>query len=187
MAAGSAVAAPAQPPVLVVDSGSSPLKILRIAIAVFVVLAILGGGILGVAVWRISRPIHMARSGDQVTMSTPAGTITADRSQTFSESDLGIDIYPGALPGRGSMRMSLSSSSAISAVYVTPDSKNDVVHFYKGKFGSTASVIDTANGTVLTLNKGQRESVVVTVTAKPSQYDGWTQIAILHTTINKSS
>lgn len=52
---------------------------------------------------------------------------------------------------------------------------------------SAASIIDTEDGAIIALPKGQQESVVATITAKPSEHDGKTQIAIVHTTSNKSS
>jgi len=51
--------------------------------------------------------------------------------------------------------------------------------------GSQASVFESADSAVLSVNKGQKESVMVTVTAKPSENNGKTQIAIVHTVNNK--
>jgi hypothetical protein len=70
----------------------------------------------------------------------------------------------------------------VSAVYLTSDSKDQVVAFYKSKFPSNVSTFDTVNGSVITYNKDDKESVVITVTSNPSENDGKTQIHILHTT-----
>ena len=118
-------------------------------------------------------------------MTTPGGTVTANTSETYSASDLGTDIYPGAQPSKGSLRMTLPNGSMVSAVYVTGDSKDQVLAFYKGKFGSNASIFDAPTGTVLTLNKGQQESVMLTITPNQSAYNGKTQITIVHTTSTK--
>lgn len=75
----------------------------------------------------------------------------------------------------------------VTAVYVTTDSKDQVVAFYKEKFGSDASVIESEDGAVISATKGEKESVVVTVTANSSEYGGKTQVAIVHTTSNKGS
>jgi len=83
------------------------------------------------------------------------------------------------------MRMTLPNGSWVSAVFVTPDSKDQVVSFYKSKFGSDASIFDSAASAVISLQKGKKESIMVTVTANQSQYDGKTQVTILHTTSNK--
>ena len=68
-----------------------------------------------------------------------------------------------------------------------PDSKDEVLGFYKSKFGSDASVFDAPTGTVLSLNKNPQDSVVVTIMSTPSEYDGKTQIHIVHTTSSKSN
>ena len=187
VAAAAAVVAPAQPVAAPANSGSSALKIVLIVLAVFIGLGILGAGAFGFFVWRIAHAVHVSGSGSNVTLHTPGGTVTANTSETFSASDLGTDIYPGASTGKGSMRMSLPTGSMVSAVYFTGDSKDQVLNFYKTRFGSDASVFDSSDGTVLTVNKGQQESVVVTITKGSSEYEGKTEIHIVHTTSNKPS
>jgi len=141
-------------------------------------------GVVGFAVWRIAHAFHANHSNGQVTMHTPGGSITANPSMTLTAADLGTEIYPGAQSASGGMRMDVPTGSLVSGVFLTSDSKDAVVSFYKGKLGADASVFDTADGAVLTLSKGQQESVVVTVTAKPSENDGKTKIAIMHTRSN---
>ena len=80
----------------------------------------------------------------------------------------------------------MPTGSWVSAVFVTPDSKDQVVNFYKGRLGSELSVYDTANSAVLSAQKSKQESIIVTVTANASQYNGKTQIAIVHTISNKA-
>jgi len=173
--------APAPAPV---KSGPSALKIILIVILVFVGLGILGAGAV---VWRVARAVHVSGPNGQFTMNTPNGTITANSNETFTASDLGTDIYPGATEGKGSMRMTLPTGSMVSAVFVTPDSKDQVVSYYKDKLGSDASTFDNATSAIITANKGKDESVMVTVTANQSQYGGKTQITIVHSTNNKPS
>jgi hypothetical protein len=168
-------------------SGNNVVKIVLIVVAIFVGLGILGGSAFAFFVWRIAHSVHVSDSGKQVTLSTPAGSFSANETQSFSASDLGTEIYPGAQSGKGSMRMTLPTGTMVSAVYVTSDSKDQVVSFYKSQAGSDASVFDSPNGSVITLNKGQQESIVVTVTTSPSEYDGKTQIHIVHTTSTKAS
>ena len=116
----------------------------------------------------------------------PGGTVTTSGASSFTSDDLGTDIYPGAQSGHGSMKMDLPTGSMVTGVFVTGDSKDQVVSFYRNKFGSSASVYDTANGALLTLVRGQQETVMVTVTGNSSQDDGKTRIAIVHTKSNKS-
>ena len=83
------------------------------------------------------------------------------------------------------MRITLPSGSSVTAVFVTSDSKEQVVSYYKEKFGSSVSVFDSANSAMLTSQKGNQESI--TVTPNQSQYNGKTQITIIHTISNKPS
>jgi hypothetical protein len=184
-AAGAAVVAPAQPAAPAASSGPSAAKIILIIVAIVVGLGILGAGAFGFMVWRVAHAFHVSGSGNQATVSLPGGTITANSTETFSASELGTDIYPGALSGKGSMRMTLPNGSWVTAVYVTSDPMDQVVAFYKSRLGSQASVFESADSAVLSVNKGQKESVMVTVTAKPSENNGKTQIAIVHTVNNK--
>ena len=120
-----------------------------------------------------------------MTIHTPGGTLSANTSETYTAADLGTDIYPGAISGKGSMRMSLPTGSMVTAVYDTGDTKDQVLAFYKERFGSDASIYDSSDGTVLTVNKGEQENVVVTITKGASDNEGKTQIAIVHTTAKK--
>jgi hypothetical protein len=169
------------------SGGNSAVKIILIIVGVFVGLGILGACIFAFTVWRVAHSIHVSGDNGQVTVNTPGGKITTNQSETFTSSELGTDIYPGAQSGHGSMKMDLPTGSMVTGVFVTGDSKDQVVSFYKSKFGSGASVYDTANGALLTLVRGQQESVMVTVTGNSSQDDGKTRIAIVHTKSNKSS
>lgn len=195
VAAAASVVAPApvaaQPAPVPAKSGSSALKIILIIIAIFIGLGILGAGAFGFFVWRVAHAIHVSSSNSgkdgEVTLNTPGGSFTANTSETFTAADLGTDIYPGATTGKGSMRITLPSGSSVTAVFVTSDSKEQVVSYYKDKFGSAASVFDSANSAMLTAQKGNQESIMVTVTPNQSQYSGKTQITIIHTISNKPS
>jgi hypothetical protein len=176
------------PAVAPAKSGGGALKIILIIIAVIFGIGVLGAAVVGYGVWKVAHAIHVSGSGDKahMTFSAPGGgTISANTAETFSAAELGTDIYPGASAGKGSMRMTLPNGSWVTAVFVTPDSKDQVVSYYKNKFGSEASVFDSAASAVLTLQKSKQESIMVTVTANQAQYDGKTQVTILHTTSNR--
>jgi hypothetical protein len=168
-------------------SGGNAVKIILIIVAVFVGLGILGASAFGFFVWRIAHSVHVSGSGNQVTLNTPGGSISTNAGATYTATDLGIDLYPGAQSGKGSMRMTMPTGTMVTAVYVTSDSKDQVVSFYKNKLGSDASVYESGEGSVLTMNKGQQDSIVITVSTSPSEYEGKTQIHIVHTTSTKSS
>ncbi len=83
--------------------------------------------------------------------------------------------------------MSLPTGTTVTGIFLTPDSKDQVINFYKGKFGDDASVMESEDAALLTLKKGEKESVMVTISSKASENDGKTKIAIIHTTTNKPS
>jgi hypothetical protein len=171
------------------SSGPSALKIVLIVVAIIVGLGVLGVGIVGYTFYRAVHGMHVTTSGSgenaKMTMSLPGGTISANTAETFTASDLGTDIYPGATAGKGSMRMTMPTGSWVTAIFVTPDSKDQVVSFYKARLGSEVSVYDSADSAVISVQKGKQESIIVTVTANKAEYNGKTQIAIVHTVSNK--
>jgi len=184
------VAAPAQPIAPPAKSGPSALKIVLIVVAIIVGLGILGVGAFSYVIYRAVHGIRVSSSGSgenaHVTVNTPGGTFTANSSEKFDASDLGTDLYPGAEAGKGGARMTLPGGSWVSAVFVTSDSKDQVVSFYKSRLGSEVSVYESADSAVLSAQKSKQESVIVTVTANKSEYNGKTQIAIVHTISTKA-
>ena len=83
--------------------------------------------------------------------------------------------------------MDLPTGSMVTGVFTTTDSKDQVVAFYKSKFGSGASVIDSSDGAIISMNISPQESVMVTVSANSSQDKGKTRVAIVHTKNTKAS
>jgi hypothetical protein len=161
------------------------LKIILIVIAVFVGLGILGVGAVGFTVWRVAHAIHTTGKNGEVSIDTPGGTYTANSTEHYSASDLGTDIYPGAQTGKGSARLTLPTGTMVTAVFTTSDSKEQVVNYYKEKLGSDASVYDSANSAMISLQKGQKESIMVTVSQNEASDEGKTKIAIVHSKSTK--
>ncbi|MGA3262642.1 MAG: zinc ribbon domain-containing protein [Terracidiphilus sp.] len=190
-------AAPAQPsaaqpsavqPTAAPDKSSGCIKIVLIVVAILAVLAVLALASVGYLAWRVKKAIHIEGGPNgQVSMNIPGTSFSANTAQSFTAAELGTDIYPGAQSVSGGMKMDLPTGSMVTGVFVTSDSKDQVVNFYKGKFGSAASTYDTSDGAIVTLPMGQQESVMVTITAKPSENDGKTKIVILHTVSKKAS
>ncbi len=164
--------------VQVKSGGGSAVKIILIVLAVVIGLGILGAGAVGFMVWRVAHAIHThARNGD-FTINTPNGTINAGAASNFTAEELGADIYPGAQAMQGGMRMNLPTGSIVSGAFETSDSKEQVLNFYKSKFGSDASVFDGGNSAMISVKKGEHESVMVTISAA---HDGKTKVSIVHT------
>jgi len=166
--------------------GGSAVKIILIVLAIIIGLGILGAGAVGFMVWRVAHAIHTHAKNGDFSINTPGGALSASTASSFTAEELGTDIYPGAQAMKGGMRMSLPTGSIVSGIFVTSDSKDQVLSFYKGKFGSDASVFDGSDSAMITLKKGDKETVMVTISNRPSENDGRTKISIVHTT-NKGS
>lgn len=185
--AGDLGAAPARQSAPPAASGPSAVRIVLIVVAVLVGLGLLGAGAFGFMVWRMAKSVHVSGNGQEMTMNTPGGRVDINAEDTFSASDLGVDIYPGAEPAKGGMRMKMPNGSMVTGVFVTSDSKDQVIGFYKSKFGDAASVMEMHDTAVIKLKKSDQESVSVIVAAKSSQNEGKTRISIAHMITNKPS
>jgi hypothetical protein len=159
-------------------TGPSALKIILIILAVFVGLGIIGAGIVGYEVYRVAKSVHKDADGN-ITVNAPKGTFTANTSDTFTASDLGIAIYPGATQGKGGLRMTIAGKTMVSANFLTPDSTDKVIAFYKDKAGPTAQTMTTGNGGIITFQSGSN-SITVTIMQSASENNGQTQITIVN-------
>jgi hypothetical protein len=170
-------AQPAPPP-----TGNSAVKIILIIVGVFVGLGILAVCVFAFTIWRVSKAVHVEGNGSKVTLSTPGGGhMSVNSDDSYSASDLGTDIYPGASKGHGGMKMDLPTGSMVTGIFLTSDPKDKVLAFYKDKFGSAASTMDTSDTAIVTLKKGENEAVMVTITPNKGDGDNQTQISIVHT------
>ncbi len=160
------------------SGGGSAVKIILIVLAAIIGMGILGAGAVGFMVWRVAHAIHTHAKNGDFTINTPNGTINAGAASNFTAEELGAEIYPGAQAVQGGMRMNLPTGSIVSGAFETSDSKEQVLNFYKSKFGSDASVFDGGNSAMISLKKGEHETVMVTISAAS---DGKTKVSIVHT------
>ena len=153
---------------------SGVLKIVLIVVAVVVVLGVAGVAILGYAGYRA---LHSAGS-----------SFSMGKNANVSDADLGVSVYPGAVRNAsGGMRMNLANNLVVSASYTSNDPASNVISYYQGKLGPSATSMQIGRVTSLTsatVDGGTRESTVVTVTPSP-QEGGQTQIMIQHTKTSK--
>jgi hypothetical protein len=172
---------PPQIPPPPTTSGNTVLKIVLIVVGVFVLLGVIVAGVIGVGVYKVAKSVHKDSSGS-VSISTPGGTITTGQSANVSAADLGVDLYPGATTGEGSMNMKTPNSSMVTAVYLSSDPPDKIVAFYKEKLGDQGSIVQTSNGTVLSAGDKDRNNVVITITPEGNS----SKIAIVHVTNTKT-
>src|SRR5208282_4573780 len=102
--------------------GASVLQIVLIVVAIFVGLGLLGAGIVGYGIYKVAQAVK----------------VSSNSSQPITESELGVALYPGAVQGKGSLRMTLAGKSMVTANYLTPDSKDQVMAFYQSNLGQAA-------------------------------------------------
>jgi zinc-ribbon domain len=185
----AAVPAAAQVPVApypaVTAPSSGTLKLVLIIVGAIVCLGMLSVVAVMFGIWRVSRSVHVDRSGG-VTISTPGGKISTGRTSTahLTETEVGAPIYPGAIAEEGGFKLGAENGSMATYVFKTSDSVPQVLAFYRDKFGPKTSVIETPQGGVVTAAKNDNEGIMVTIGHDESEDK--TSIAITHTTSTKN-
>ena len=156
------------------------LKVVLIIVGVFVGLGVLSVAALVFGAWRISKNIHVDRANGGVTITTPQGKITTQQAPTqVTEEEVGAPLYPGAETAEGSYKVSGGDGSMGAAYsFKTNDSVQQVVAFYRDKFGPQATVMESPEGAMIASKQSERESFVVNV-ARDAK-DGRTTILITH-------
>ena len=166
-------------------SGSSAVKIILIIVGVIFFLGLIVAGIVGYGIYRVAHSIHKDANGE-ITINTPKGAISANPDQTFTASDLGIAIYPGATQGKGGLRMTIAGKTMVSANFLTPDSPAKVMAFYEAQAGPNAQTMSSGAGGMITVQNGGN-SVTVTVSQTANENNGETVITIVNTSGNSSN
>jgi zinc-ribbon domain len=185
----AAVPAVAQVPVApapaVTATSSGALKLILTIVGAVVCLGMLSVVAVMFGIWRVSRSVHVDRSGG-VTISTPGGKISTGRTSTahLTETEVGAPIYPGAIAEEGGFKLGAENGSMATYVFKTSDSVPQVLAFYRDKFGPKTSVIETPQGGIVTAAKNDNEGIMVTIGHDESEDK--TSIAITHTTSTKN-
>jgi hypothetical protein len=156
-----------QPP----KQGSSAVKIILIIVAVILALGIAVVGVVGYGIYRVSKAVQN-------------GSVSIASDQKLTEADLGVAIYPGADQAKGSAKLNFGAGPMVTAIFLTPDPKDKVIAFYKDQLGTGAQDIESGASALLLVTKANKESINITISQKPGQYDGKTRITILHSTPN---
>jgi hypothetical protein len=165
---------------------SGALKIVLIIVGCIVGLGMLGAVAVMFGLWRISKSVHVDQSGG-VTITTPGGKFSTGNTSGahLSETEVGAPIYPGAVAEEGGFKLGAESGSMATYVFKTSDSVQQVLAFYRDKFGPKTSVIETPQGGIVTAAKNDNEGIMVTIGHDESEDK--TSIAITHTTSTKGT
>lgn len=135
------VAAPAAVPGPKPSSGSPVVKIILIVLAVFIFLGVLGMGACVYIGYRAKQKFNQFQKQVTTTFPMPSGTrevhvqpsapTRSESVQTGPVVDTGVPVYPGAIPSGGSGQMSLGTTTVKTQQYLSDDSVDKVVAFYK--------------------------------------------------------
>jgi hypothetical protein len=170
------------PPAPAKSGGSSALKIILIILGIFAFLVLLVVCLLAYACHKVKQSFHTDSKTGETTISVPGTSISANSSMKYTADELGTDVYPGAEAAKsGNMKMNIAGNSVVSASFLTSDSKDQVVAFYKDKLGSETTSMDFGANSILSLKKSEHDVVQVTISQEANEHDGKTQIHISHT------
>jgi hypothetical protein len=161
------------------------LKIVLILLGVFAFLVVLAVGAIGYTAWRVSRVLRIDKHPG-MTVHTRGDPFSSSPTDQFTADDLGIDVYPGAQVAKGGMRMSLPGGPGVAANFLTSDSKDKVIAFYKNRLGKGTTTMNVGTGAILERTKGNMDSVIVAILQRDNQEEGKTQIHILHTSTQQA-
>lgn len=144
--------------------GPSALKIVLIIVGVLVGLGIIGVAIAGYGVYRLAK----------------SGNLTSS-NQPVTASELGVALYPGA-EQQANVHATVLGKDVLTATFLTTDAKDQVIAFYQNALGANVQASSSTNGESFMLDKGNGESVIVTVSQSALRDQGKTQIVVVHTT-----
>jgi hypothetical protein len=168
------------------------LKIILVVLGVLVFLSLLAAGSFIYVVHYAKQKVRQFQAQTHITLPTssrtpaPAGTLEvrtgpgaptpAPSQEAATVIDTGVPTYPGATPVAGGAEVSGAEMGGVKVQqYVTSDSVDKVVSFYKDKLGSQATVMQSGNSAVV---KAAGSNGVVTVTITVDKDSGKTKIGI---------
>jgi hypothetical protein len=162
--AAPAAAAPAA------KSGSPILKIILAVVAVLILFSLLGVGACVYVYYRARQKVNELRNEARITFPTSAGTqevrsepeAEKQNRETTPAVNLEVPIYPDATPAEGGGEMSFGAGAFKVQQYVTDDSVDKVVSFYRDKLGSKA-VVQQSEGKAVVQVAGSNGLISITV------------------------
>jgi hypothetical protein len=150
-------------------SGSPILKIILVVVAVLIFLSLLGVGACVYVFYRAKQKVNELKNEARITFPASAGTqevrsepeAQKQNRETTPAVNLEVPIYPDSTPAEGGGEMSLGAAFKIQQ-YMTDDSVDKVVSFYKDKLGSKA-LVQQSEGKALVQVAGSNGLISITV------------------------
>ena len=180
-AAPVAVAAPAA------KSSSPLLKIILIVVLVivFIMVGTIGACLYGVyrAKKAVGEAVKMDESGKSFEIQTPGGPIKMGEQPVKTPTEIGgVPVYPGAKATEAGAQFSFGDKFQIGGQeFATDDSVDQVVAFYKEKYGSELNIAETEGHYRLSVNTGSKQQAhVVTIDVSADPDTSKTKIMMSH-------
>jgi len=151
-------------------SGSPILKIILVVVAVLIFFSLLGVGACVYVFYRAKQRVNQLKNEARITFPTSPGTqevrsepeAQKPTRETTPTVDLEVPIYPDATPAAGGGEMSFGAGAFKVQQYLTDDSLDKVVSFYKDKMGPKA-LVQQSEGKALVQVAGSNGMVSITV------------------------
>jgi len=166
--------------------GTSPLlKIILIVVGIFAFVTVASTGACVYIGYRakqtLNETIQVDEAGKGITLKTPKGDIRLGESSGGEGKSIGgIPPYPGATPVNKGAELSLGGKDFISGQeYVTSDSVEEVVNFYKEKLGPKTSVMEYEGKFQLTHTDAEDEGISIVHVSRDEE-TGDTKILVSH-------
>jgi hypothetical protein len=182
------VPAPATPVPPAAPAAKSPaLKIILIIVLVLVLIVVASIGACVYGVYRakkvVNEAIKMDESGKSVEIQTPGGPIKMGERSVKTPTEVGgVPVYPGAVATEAGAQFSFGDKFQIGGQeFATDDSVEQVVAFYKEKYGSELNSVESDGHHRLSVNTGTKEVAhVVTIDVSSDPDSGKTKIMMSH-------
>jgi hypothetical protein len=166
---------------------SPVLKIILIVVLVLVFIAIASIGACVYGVYRakkaVNEAIKMDESGKSIEIQTPGGPIKMGEQVVKTPTEVGgVPVYPGAVATEAGTQFSFGDKFQIGGQeFATDDSVDQVVAFYKEKYGSELTSMESDGHHRLSVNTGTKEDPhVVTIDVSSDPDSGKTKIMMSH-------
>lgn len=158
------------------------MKIILIIVAVIIFLMLISAASCMYMIYRGKQAARRFEKQAQITFpasptlpSTPGSPSILPNMQTGAAVDTGIPVYPGAESSGAGAQMSMGAGTVKTQSYLTSDSADKVVAFYKDKLGSSAMVMSSQEGTTI---QQAGPTGIVTINIAPDQASGKIRISV---------
>jgi hypothetical protein len=132
---------------------------------------------------KVTEQIKLNEDKKTIEIPTPGGTIKMGETSAETPKEIGgVPVYPGAKAQRGGGQFSFGDKFQIGAQeFLTDDSVDQVLAFYRDKYGKDLNEVQSEGHYRLSVNTGtQQQPHMVTMDVVPDTDSGKTKIVMTH-------